>query len=575
MMTLKITINGRRVAAEKGETLLSASRRAGISIPTLCHIEGMTPTGACRLCVVEIEGRPGLAPSCATPAADGMKIRTHSPRAVAARRTIVELLLARHPDDCLYCSRHGSCRLQDLAEELGIRRRRFPAEVQKTRLDISSPAIIRDSSKCILCGKCVRVCEEVQGVGAIDFSGRGSETRIAAAFDQGINVSSCVYCGQCVRACPTGALSEQSSIGSVTEALNDPEILVAVQHAPSISVTLGEEFGLPAGRDAAGPLTAALRRLGFDRVFDTAFSADLTIMEESAELVRRLQTGGPMPMMTSCSPGWIKYVEEFFPQFIPNLSSCKSPQQMMGAVIKTFFAEKNSIDPSRIYSVAIMPCTAKKFEATRPEMARHGLPDIDAVLTTREIAQMIRMGGIDLANLKPETADTPFGERTTAGKIFGASGGVMEAALRNAHYLLTGSPPEKLELAEVRGTAGIREAEVEIAGKKLRVAAVSGTANARKLLEEIEAGLRELDFIEVMTCPGGCVNGGGQPFNTDPEAVKKRVRALYRLDRTGEDRVSYQNRSIQRLYREFLGEPLSKKSHQLLHTSYAPREVTR
>lgn len=573
-MTLDITINGRKVEAEKGETLLSASRRAGVFIPTLCHIEGMTPTGACRLCVVEIEGRNGLAPSCATPAVAGMKIWTHSPRAVAARRTIVELLLARHPDDCLYCSRHGSCQLQDLAEELGVRRRRFPAEVQKSRLDISSPAIIRDPAKCILCGKCVRVCEEVQGVGAIDFSGRGSETRIATAFDQGMNVSSCVYCGQCVRACPTGALSEQSAIDSVMEALNNPEIFVVVQHAPSISVTLGEEFGLPTGRDAAGPLTTALRRLGFDRVFDTSFSADLTIMEESAELVHRLTTGGPLPMMTSCSPGWIKYVEEFFPQFIPNLSTCKSPQQMMGAVIKTFFAKKEGIDPARIYSVAIMPCTAKKFEASRPEMTRRGLPDIDAVLTTREIIQMIRMRGINLAQLKSETADTPFGERTTAGKIFGASGGVMEAALRNAHFLLTGSPPEKLELSEIRGTAGIREAELEIAGKKLRVAAVSGTGNARDLLRDIETGLRELDFIEVMTCPGGCVNGGGQPFTPDPEAVQKRIRTLYRLDRTAKDRVSYQNESIQRLYREFLGEPLSKKSHDLLHTAYAPRDVT-
>jgi iron-only hydrogenase group A len=574
-MTFEININGRKVEAENGETLLAASRRAGISIPTLCYAEGMTPNGACRLCVVEIEGRPGLAPSCATPAAAGMKVLTHSPRAVEARRTIVELLLARHPDDCLYCERSGACRLQDLAEELGIRRRRFPAEAPKTRLDISSPAIVRDPAKCILCGKCVRVCEEIQGVGAIDFSGRGSETRIAAAFDQGLNVSSCVYCGQCVRACPTGALSGQSSIDRVMEALNDPEVFVVVQHAPSISITLGEEFGFPPGRDAAGPLTAALRRLNFDRVFDTAFSADLTIMEESAELVRRLESGGPLPMLTSCSPGWIKYVEEFFPKFIPHLSTCKSPQQMLGAVIKTFFAQQAGIDPARIYSVAVMPCTAKKFEAARPEMSRDGMPDIDAVLTTREIARMIRMGGIDLANLEPETADTPFGERTTAGKIFGTSGGVMEAALRNAHYLLTGAPPEKLELTEVRGAGGIREAELEIAGKKLRVAAVSGTGNARRLLEEIEAGLKELDFIEVMTCPGGCVNGGGQPFTADPEAIRKRVRALYRLDRSGKDRVSYQNRSIQRLYREFLGEPLSEKSHQLLHTSYAPREVTR
>ncbi len=574
-MKIPITINGRPVEAEPGEMLLAPIRRAGYSVPTLCYAEGMTPTGACRLCVVEIEGRPGLATSCATPAGAGMKVLTHSPRAIEARRTIVELLLARHPDDCLYCARHGSCQLQDLAEDLGIRRRRFPADPLPARLDISSPAITRDPAKCILCGKCVRVCEEIQEVAAIDFSGRGSETRIAAAFDEGMNISSCVYCGQCVRVCPTGALAEQSSVGPVLEALHDPELTVVVQHAPSISVTLGEEFGLPAGKDVAGLLAAALRRLGFDRVFDTSFSADLTIMEESSELVRRLTGGGPLPLLTSCSPGWIKYVEEFHPRFIPHLSTCKSPQQMLGAVIKTHFARQAGIEPSRIFSVAIMPCTAKKFEAARPEMAREGLPDIDAVLTTREIAQVIRIGGIDLARLEPEDADTPFGERTTAGKIFGTGGGVMEAALRNAHYLLTGSPPGKLEMTGVRGPAGIKEAEVEIAGRKLRVAAVSGTGNARRVLEDLEAGLRELDFIEVMTCPGGCVNGGGQPYTADPEAIRKRVRALYRLDRSGQSRVSYQNRAVQRLYKEFLGEPLSEKSHQLLHTTYTPRDVTK
>ncbi len=574
-MKIPITVNGRTVEAEPGEMLLAPIRRAGYSVPTLCYGEGMTPTGACRLCVVEIEGRSGLATSCATPAEAGMEVLTHSPRAVEARRTIVELLLARHPDDCLYCARHGFCRLQDLAEDLGIRRRRFPADPLPTRLDISSPAIARDPAKCILCGKCVRVCEEIQGVAAIDFSGRGSETRIAAAFDEGMNISSCVYCGQCVRACPTGALAEQDSTGRVLEALQDPELTVVVQHAPSISVTLGEEFGLPAGKDVDGLLAAALRRLGFDRVFDTSFSADLTIMEESSELVRRLETGGPLPLLTSCSPGWIKFVEEFHPRFIPHLSTCKSPQQMLGAVIKTHFAKLAGIVPGKIFSVAIMPCTAKKFEAARPEMAREGLPDIDAVLTTREIARMIRMGGIDLARLEPEESDPPFGERTTAGKIFGAGGGVMEAALRNAHYLLTGSPPERLELKEIRGPAGIKEAEVEIAGRKLRVAAVSGTGNARRVLEEMEAGLRELDFIEVMTCPGGCVNGGGQPYTADPETIRKRVRALYRLDRSGERRVSRENRSIQRLYREFLGEPLSEKSHRLLHTAYSPRDVTK
>lgn len=568
-----IEINGRPTEAEKGEMLLAVIRRAGWKIPTLCHIEGMTPTGACRLCVVEIEGRPTLAPSCATPAAEGMKVLTHSPRAVRARKTIVELLLADHPDDCLYCVRSGDCRLQDLAEELGVRERRYSGAKTVEHLDISSPAIERDPAKCVLCGKCVRVCEEVQGVAAIDFTGRGSGTRISTAFDEGINISSCVYCGQCIRVCPTGALREQSSIKSVMEALADPERFVAVQHAPSISVTLGEEFGVGPGKDIAGALTAALRRLGFDRVFDTAFSADLTIMEESAELVDRLKNNGVLPMMTSCSPGWVKFVEEFYPEFIPHLSTCKSPQQMMGAVIKTYFARREGIDPEKIFSVAVMPCTAKKFEAGRPEMSRGGQPDIDAVLTTRELVRVIRMRGIDLDRIEPETADTPFGERTTAGKLFGASGGVMEAAVRNAHFLLTGRDMDNPRIDALRGEEGIREAAIPIGDLELRVAVANGVGKARQLLDDIHAGLRRPHFIEVMTCPGGCINGGGQPISSDPEALAERMKILYRLDRTESVRVSHNNGSIQRIYREFLGRPLGEKSHRLLHTAYRHREV--
>ncbi len=572
-MKITVEINGRPTEAEKGEMLLGVIRRAGWKIPTLCHIEGMTPTGACRLCVVEIEGHSGLAPSCATPAAGGMKVLTHSPRAVRARKTIVELLLADHPDDCLYCVRSGDCRLQELAEELGVRERRYGGAKTVEHLDISSPAIERDPAKCVLCGKCVRVCAEVQGVAAIDFTGRGSKTRISTAFGEGINISSCVYCGQCIRVCPTGALREQSSIKSVTEALADPEKFVVVQHAPSISVTLGEEFGVGPGKDIAGALTAALRRLGFDRVFDTAFSADLTIMEESAELVDRLKNNGVLPMMTSCSPGWVKFVEEFYPEFIPNLSTCKSPQQMMGAVIKTHFAGREGIGPEKIFSVAIMPCTAKKFEAGRPEMSRGGLPDIDAVLTTRELARAIRMRGIDLDRIEPDTADTPFGERTTAGKLFGASGGVMEAAVRNAHFLLTGRDMENPRIEALRGEEGIREAEIPIGDLRLRVAVANGVGNARRILDDIRAGLRRPHFIEVMTCPGGCINGGGQPISSDPEALRERMKSLYRLDRTEAVRVSHRNRSIRRLYREFLGAPLGEKSHQLLHTAYRRREV--
>lgn len=571
MITIKI--NSWKAEAEKGEMLLDVIRRAGWHIPTLCHIEGMTPTGACRLCVVEVEGKQGLAPSCATPVSEGMKVLTHSPRAVRARKTIVELLLADHPDDCLYCVRNENCRLQSLAEEFGIRERRYSGEKTSCQLDISSPAIERDPAKCILCGKCVRVCEEVQGVAAIDFTGRGSKTRVTTAFNEGINISSCIYCGQCILVCPTGALREQSSIKQVMEALNDPDKLVVVQHAPAISVTLGEEFNIPPGKDIAGSLVAALRRLNFDRVFDTAFSADLTIREESAELVDRLLNNGTLPMMTSCSPGWIKFVEEFYPEFIDNLSTCKSPQQMMGAVIKSYFAEREAIDPANIFSVAIMPCTAKKFEAGRPEMASNSLPDIDAVLTTRELSRMIRMRGIDMARIEPETADTPFGERTTAGKIFAATGGVMEAALRDAHYLVTGKDMDKLEIYDVRGMDGIKETTVRIGDLELRVAVANGLGNASKLLDEIKSGLRSLHFIEVMTCPGGCINGGGQPIDVDRSAILARIKCLYQLDRKEKRRTSHSNRSIQRLYDEFLGAPLKEKSHELLHTSYGKRDV--
>ncbi len=570
---ITIEVNGRSISAEKGEMLLSALRRAGVGVPTLCHIDGLTASGACRMCVVEVEGQRGLVPSCAFPAAEGMKIRTHSPRAVNARKTIVELLLANHPDDCLYCNRGGNCQLRRLAEELDVRQRRFAGDRTRHTLDTSSPSIVRDPAKCILCGKCVRVCEEIQSVAAIDFIGRGSRAKVGTAFDEGINVSSCVNCGQCVTVCPTGALNEQSHIREVLDALHDPQKIVVVQHAPAVSVTLGEEFGLPPGADVAGAMTAALRRLGFDRVFDTGFAADLTIMEEGSELVQRLRHGGKTPMLTSCSPGWIKFVETYYPDLIGNLSSCKSPQQMLGAITKTYFAEREGIDPARIYSVSIMPCTAKKFEAVRPEMGRDGVADIDAVLTTRELARLIRMCGLDLSDMPSDTADTPFGERTTAGKLFGASGGVMEAAIRTAHYLVAGKELGKLEVQAVRGLDGVKEARVAIDGLELGVAVASGLGNACRLLDQVRAGRGDLHFIEVMTCPGGCIGGGGQPIGRSAEAIRTRMQRLYAIDAGEPVRASHHNPAVQRLYREFLGEPLGEKSHRLLHTTYAPREV--
>ncbi|MGD0094094.1 MAG: [FeFe] hydrogenase, group A, partial [Planctomycetota bacterium] len=440
-------------------------------------------------------------------------------------------------------------------------------------MDVSSPSIIRDPEKCVLCGKCVRVCEEIQGVAAIDFLYRGAKARVGTVFNQGLNVSSCVNCGQCILACPTGALTEHSYLNEVIAALSDPNKTVVVQHAPAVSVTLAEEFGAKAGKDVDGKMVAALRRIGFDRVFDTSFTADLTIMEEGSELVHRVKTGGVLPMLTSCSPGWIKFVEQFYPDFMPNVSTCKSPQQMMGAIIKTFWAAREKLDPATIVSVSIMPCTAKKFECNREEMGRGYVPDVDYVLTTRELGELVRMFGIDLDTLEPEAADTPFGERTSAGKIFGASGGVMEAAVRSAHFLLTGKEMGDLKIQPLRGLKGCKELRAKIGGLEVGAAVVSGLANARALLEQLRNGRKDLHFIEVMTCPGGCIAGGGQPIGTDQEAIRARMQALYQIDRDAPVRVSHQNEWVKRLYKEFLGEPLGEKSHHLLHTHYHKREV--
>ena len=569
----EIEVNNRIIEAEHGETILTALKRENIHVPTLCHMEGLLPSGACRICVVEVEGMNGLIPSCSYPVREGMKIQTNSPRAIQARKTIVELLLANHPDDCLYCVRNKNCQLQDLAEEYGVRERRLSAEKAEYTIDRTSPSIVRDQAKCILCGKCVRVCEEIQDIGAIDFAGRGSKTVIATAFEESLNVSSCINCGQCILVCPTGALREKSYIKEVRAALADPEKHVVIQHAPSISVTIAEEFGAKSGIDADGMLVTALKRIGFDRVFDTSFSADLTIMEEASELVQRITTGGKLPMMTSCSPGWIKYIEQFYPEMTDHLSSCKSPQQMLGAVIKSYYAEKNNIKPENIFSVSVMPCVAKKFEIQRPGMGRNNIFDVDAVISTREVARLIKMYGIDFNNMPAEYPDNPFGERTTAGKLFGASGGVMEAALRTAYNMITGEEMESLKVEAVRGQEGIKEAKIKIGDLEAGIAVVNGIGNAAKLLDQIKEGRDDLVFIEVMTCPGGCIAGGGQPLNTDPDKIKSRLGALYKIDQTEKVRVSHKNKEIKRLYDEYLGKPLSEKSHHLLHTHYIEREV--
>ncbi len=570
---MKVTVNDRVLEANQGETILEVAEAAGIKIPTLCHIKGLPPTGACRMCVVEDTKTGRLIPSCSQPAADGMSVKTHSAKAIQARTTIVELLLANHPDDCLYCVRNGSCDLQKLAEELGVRERRYSGERSRYDLDVSSPSIVRDPDKCILCGKCVRVCEEIQGVSAIDFVGRGSKTHIGCAFEEGLNVSSCINCGQCIMVCPTGALSEKSSTKEFMAALRDPEITVVAQHAPAISVSIAEDFGIKAGTDIVDRMNGAMRRMGVDYIFPTSFSADLTIMEEAAELVGRITSGGPLPLFTSCSPGWVKFMEQFYPQFMDNVSSCKSPQQMLGAVVKRIWAKEKGLDPAKVFHVSIMPCTAKKFECDRPRMRDGSVRDVDAVLTTREFAGLIKGFGIDLATSPCEPADNPYGDRSSAGKLFGTSGGVMEAAVRTAYKMITGVEMQQIDLKELRGFQGIKETSVMIGDMELKAAVVSGLGNARKLLDSILSGEKTFHFVEIMTCPGGCINGGGQPFAQDPEVLRSRMQALYAIDSSASLRRSHDNPSIQKLYADHLEKPGSHMAHEMLHTEYDERKV--
>ncbi len=573
-MSFLIEVNHKMVEANPGELLLDVLKRNKIHVPTLCYMKNMFPSGACRMCVVENLATGKLITSCSYPVEQGMRIESHSARVVEARKTIVELLLANHPDDCLFCVRNENCELQSLSKELNVRDRRIKGAKSHHNIDRSSPSLVRDPDKCILCGRCVRVCEEVMGVSAIDFHQRGSSTTIGTAFNKGLNVSSCVNCGQCIMVCPTGALYEKPHFAGIQAALNDPKKTVVVQYAPSITVSLAEEFGLPAGTDMNGKLNAALRRIGFNNVFDTTFSADLTIMEEAAELIHRIQNGGKLPMFTSCCPGWVKFAEEFAPEYLHNLSSCKSPQQMLGAVIKSYWAEKAGVTPEDIYSVSIMPCTAKKFEAQREEMTQNGMSDIDAVMTTRELAQFIKMYGIDLAAMDDETTDSPLGFRSSAGKLFGGSGGVMEAAIRTAYKTLTGEEMIRFKVNEIRGLEGRKEAKLNINGIELGVAVVSGLANAKQLVEEIRSGRSDIHFIEVMACPGGCINGGGQVIGVTQQNIMARLQALYDIDSKETVKVSHQNPEIQTLYNEFLHEPLGHRSHELLHTHYIKRDVT-
>lgn len=572
-MDCTIEINNKKIEASKGELLIDVLSRNGIRVPTLCHMKNYLPSGSCRMCVVENQSNGKLITSCSYPVEEGMKIQTNSPRVVESRKVIVELLLSNHPDDCLYCVRNGKCTLQDLAGEHNVVERRISGKKNDHHKDLSSLSIVRDPDKCILCGRCVRVCEEVMDVSAIDYINRGSRSVIGTAFNKGLNVSSCVNCGQCILVCPTGALSEKPHINEVQMALNDKDKMVIVQYAPAVTVSIAEAFGLEPGADLNGLLNAALRKIGFDRVYDTSFSADLTIMEESAELIHRIQNNGVLPMITSCCPAWIKYAEEFAHDMLPNLSTCKSPQQMLGAMVKSYISEKEQKDPHQIYSVSIMPCMAKKFEAQRENMTHRGITDVDAVLSTRELIRLIRLYGIEIEKLNPETADSPLGVRSSAGKLFGNTGGVMEAAIRTAYFKLTGKDLVSFRIPEIRGFRGRKETRIRIGDLELGVAVVSGLKNAHLLLEEIHGGRNDIHFIEVMACPGGCVAGGGQRVGCGESDILARMRSLYAIDDQETIKMSHKNPEVIELYQEFLGEPLGHKSHELLHTSYNKRDV--
>jgi len=569
-----ININGLQVTAEEGMTILDAATRAGIYIPTLCYHPDLTTEGVCRVCSVEVAGEKLLLPACAHPVSEGMEIQTHSPKVRNARRLILELMLANHPQDCLTCSNNQKCELQILAKEVGIEDVRFSGDRRNIPVDDSNPAIIRNMEKCILCKRCVRVCQELQGVGALYPNQKGWMTTIAPPFGKPLSEAVCTFCGQCINRCPTGALKANDPAAAVWAALDNPDTHVVVQTAPAVRAAIGEEFGMPAGSLVTGQMVTSLRMLGFDKVFDTDFTADLTILEEGNELLQRIKNGGPLPMITSCSPGWIKYIEHFYPDQLDHLSTCKSPQQMFGALAKTYYAEKAGIDPSKIVVVSIMPCSAKKFECERPEMASSGYQDVDFVLTTREVAGMMKQAGIDLPNVPEGGFDLPLGMSTGAAVIFGATGGVMEAALRTVYEVVTGTTLQDVDIHAVRGMEGVREAEIDINGMKVKAAVAHGLSNAQKLLDAVRAGTADYAFIEVMCCPGGCIGGGGQPFPTSEEIRRKRAEAIYKQDRELPIRKSHENPVITQLYQEFLGEPLGHKSHELLHTHYTPRGTT-
>ncbi|MCK4956215.1 MAG: [FeFe] hydrogenase, group A [Candidatus Cloacimonetes bacterium] len=573
---IKLWVDNIEVEVQEGTTILDAAKETGKKIPTLCYHKDLAPSSNCGVCVVEIEGTKGTKRACSTPAWAGMKVITNSKKLRELRKTLVEMMLADHDVVCPTCEQNNKCELQDLAYLLGVDDKRIPKVLQKKPLDLKSFSIVRDPNKCISCGRCLTVCQDIQTVHALTINGRGFEGTITTPFDKGMADSPCVNCGQCTVYCPVGALHEKSDIDNVWDQLLDKDKYVVVQEAPAIRATLGEEFGMDPEEVTVGKMYAALRRLGFDRIFDTNFSADLTIMEEGTELINRIKNGGKLPLITSCSPGWIKFSETYFPNLAENISTCKSPQQMFGTLVKTYFAEKEGIDPAKICSVSIMPCTAKKFEANRPEMRDSGYQDVDYVITTREFIKMIKEAGIDFKNLPEEKADDIMGKYTGAATIFGATGGVMEAAVRTAVAILSGEEMADVNITALRGMEGIKEASLTIPLKEggelpVNVAVVHGLGNARKLMEKVESGEKQYHFIEVMACPGGCVGGGGQPYNSTIADRARRGQSLYKEDAKLTLRCSHHNDEVIKCYEDFLDAPNSHKAHKLLHTNYFER----
>lgn len=579
MENITVKVNGAEISVPKGTTVLEAAHMAGFEIPTLCYMKEINEIGACRICVTEVnEGRGfRLVAGCVYPCSNNMEILTASPKVIESRKRTLELILSTHDRKCLSCVRSGNCELQKLCKDYGIDdASKYDGAKNEYEIDTTAAHMYRDNNKCILCRRCVAVCSKTQGIGVIGANERGFKTFIGSAFDMGLGETSCVSCGQCIAVCPVGAIAEKDYTKPVLEAIADPEKVVLVQTAPAVRAALGECFGLPIGTNVEGKMVAALRKLGFNKVFDTDFAADLTIMEEANEFLDRLQNGGKLPLITSCSPGWVKFCEHYFPDMTENLSSCKSPQQMFGATAKTYYAEKMGIDPQNIVMVSIMPCTAKKFEIGRDDQSAAGVPDVDYALTTRELGRMIERAGINFLGLEDEKFDDPLGISTGAGVIFGATGGVMEAALRTAVYTLTGENP--IDFPEVRGTEGIKEAEYDVAGTKVKVAVASGLANARELLEKVQKGEADYHFIEIMGCPGGCVNGGGQPqvamgIRNFVDIREKRAKVLYDIDAAMPVRQSHENPAIKEIYNTFFEKPGSHKAHEVLHTTYVKRSI--